>query len=62
MLENELIALIEQSINLKCETPNIEYKAAKNGCPDRLYDTLSSFSNTSGGTIIFGIDEKKDMK
>ena len=29
MLENELIALIEQSISLKCETPNIEYKSTK---------------------------------
>ena len=62
MFENELIALIEQSISLRRETPNIEYKTAKNGCPDRLYDTLSSFSNTTGGTIIFGIDKKKDMK
>ena len=62
MLENELIALIEQSISLKCETPNIEYKTAKNGCPDRLYDTLSSFSNTTGATIIFDKKKKKDMK
>ena len=29
------------------------------GCPKRLYDTLSSFSNQdSGGVLLFGIDEK----
>ena len=31
------------------------------GTPDKLYDTLSSFSNQyGGGIIIFGIDEKND--
>lgn len=30
------------------------------GCPKRLYDTLSSFSNQDdGGVIIFGIDEEQ---
>ncbi len=60
MLESELIELLEKSISLKCETSNIEFKSAKNGCPERLYDTLSSFSNTRGGTIIFGVNEKND--
>ena len=58
MLENELIELLDKVISFKCETPNIEFKTAKNECPEKLYDTLSSFSNTKGGTIIFGISEK----
>ena len=34
-------------------------KRAGQGTPERLYDTLSSFSNQSGGgVIIFGVDEK----
>ncbi|MEI3535844.1 MAG: RNA-binding domain-containing protein [Bacilli bacterium] len=37
-------------------------KTAKQGCPENLYDTLSSFSNTKGGIIIFGIDEKPRTK
>lgn len=43
---------------LKTETQTIELKAATRGCPTRLFDTLSSFSNQDdGGVIIFGVDE-----
>ena len=42
----------------KTETQTVELKAAAHGCPTRLFDTLSSFSNQDeGGVIIFGIDE-----
>ncbi len=48
---------------LKCETQFLELKSAGQGCPKRLYDTLSSFSNQDdGGLIIFGIDEEKDYQ
>ena len=44
---------------IKTETQNIELKAAAKGCPTRLFDTLSSFSNQDeGGIIIFGVDER----
>lgn len=44
---------------MKAETQTIELKAAVEGCPTRLFDSLSSFSNQDeGGIIIFGIDEK----
>lgn len=43
---------------LRTETQTIELKAAAHGCPTRLFDTLSSFSNQDeGGIIIFGVDE-----
>ena len=43
---------------LKTETQTIELKSATQGCPTRLFDTLSSFSNQDeGGIIIFGVDE-----
>ena len=62
MLTQELIQLAETIMRLKAETQTIELKAANKGCPQRLYDTLSSFSNQdSGGTIVFGIDEKQDF-
>lgn len=58
MQENELKDLITKIKERKTETMKIEFKSAKEGSPEKLYDTLSSFSNTEGGIIIFGIDEK----
>ena len=59
MLPEELTALVSDIALKKCETNNVELKKALNGTPHRLYDTLSSFANQSGGgIIIFGIDEK----
>lgn len=60
MQEKELINLVNNIISLETETKNIEFKKAKDGVPENLYDTFSSFSNTSGGIIIFGVDEKNN--
>ncbi|MCR5176883.1 MAG: putative DNA binding domain-containing protein [Anaerovibrio sp.] len=61
MTEDELKEKVKLIQNTKCESQNLELKAAHEGCPRRLYDTLSSFSNQDGGgTIIFGIDESND--
>ncbi|MDY6141713.1 MAG: ATP-binding protein [Bacilli bacterium] len=60
MQTKELIDLIDSIVSLKTETNNIEFKKAKDGVPENLYDTFSSFSNTSGGIIIFGVDEKNN--
>lgn len=58
MLSEELVELAKKVCRQKAEEQNIEVKAAHNGCPKRLYDTLSSFSNQDpGGIILFGIDE-----
>ena len=63
MIEHELILLIEKIHNRNCEEQIIEVKAANGGCPEKLYDTISSFSNqVEGGTIIFGLDEKQNFK
>ena len=63
MLPEQLISLIQDIIKKKCETQHIELKKAASGAPEKLYDTLSSFSNqTGGGTIIFGIHENGGYK
>lgn len=60
MLDKELIKLIHDTQAVKSESNTIEVKAAKNGCP-KVRDTLSAFSNQSGGgVIIFGVDENED--
>lgn len=60
MLEQEFCALLLKIQQRKCEEQTLEIKAANQGCPERLYDTFSSFSNQNdGGTIVFGLDEKQ---
>ena len=63
MQQDELKELVYKIMSEKREDRNTELKTAEFGCPKRLYDTLSSFSNQDdGGRIIFGIDESKDYQ
>ena len=62
MLEEELEKLAIRVTIQKAESQTIELKSAHQGCPTRLYDSLSSFSNQNeGGVILFGIDEKDNF-
>lgn len=57
MLDNELVDMVKQIQLVRSESNKIEIKAATKGCP-KVRDSLSSFSNQSGGgVIIFGVDE-----
>ena len=61
MQTEELVELVKEIQTSKSESRTLELKTAEIGCPKKLYDTLSSFSNQDdGGIIIFGIDERKD--
>lgn len=63
MTSEELLQQLKNIQNIKCETQTLELKSAEKGCPTRLYDSLSSFSNQdSGGVIVFGIDEAQGYK
>ena len=62
MNQKDIIEKIEFLKNFKTETVNIETKSAKIDFPKKCYDTVSSFSNKYGGTIIFGIDEENDFE
>lgn len=62
MITEELLEKLNKIQKLKCETQTLELKAAEKGCPQKLYDTLSSFSNQDdGGIIVFGVDEKQNF-
>lgn len=43
------------------ESSDLEFKSAKGGFPHSFWETYSSFANTDGGAIIFGIKEKDDQ-
>ena len=59
MQKEELIKLVKDIKELKAEDNYIEIKSAHDGCPTKLYDTISAFSNQNeGGKIIFGVFEK----
>lgn len=61
MLEEELRDLIEKIQARGCESQTVEIKSAHLGCPERLYDTISAFSNQDdGGIIVFGLDERQN--
>lgn len=63
MTSEELYETLLTIQRMRCETQTLELKSAEYGCPKRLYDTLSSFSNQDdGGMIVFGIDEEKNYK
>lgn len=63
MLVQEFQALVSRIQTRRCEEQTVEVKSAARGCPDRLYDTFSSFSNQDeGGVIVFGLDERQDFK
>lgn len=63
MLQENLIDLANTIEKKQTEAQTIEVKSANKGCPKKLYDTLSSFSNQdSGGIILFGLDEQQAFK
>lgn len=63
MTNDELLKKLEFIKKYRCESQILELKSAELGCPTRLYDTLSSFSNQDeGGIIIFGVDEKQNYR
>ena len=62
MLQSELVELADRIRARQAEMQTVEVKSAHRGCPEKLRDTLSSFSNQdSGGVIVFGLDEKADF-
>ena len=49
MTDTELLSLIDVIQTSKAEFQTVEVKRAEKSAPDKLYDTLSSFSNQNSG-------------
>ena len=59
MQEQEIRNILDSVRSRQTESRTFEAKTASEGCPKKIYDTLSSFSNQDeGGVIMFGVDEK----
>lgn len=56
--QNDLIEFLNQALS-ETENSEIEFKHAHGGFPGSFWSTYSSFANTDGGSIIFGVKEKK---
>ena len=41
----------------KSEWSDFEYKKSQRGVSEDTYSTVSAFANTSGGTIVFGVQD-----
>lgn len=62
MLQDELEDIIHTICSFQAESQTIEVKCAHEGCPKKLFDTISAFANQdSGGVIVFGLDEREDF-
>lgn len=55
MTKEELLYLLNG-----IEWNDFEIKEASGGLPKSMWDTVSAFSNTTGGWIILGVKEKRD--
>lgn len=49
-------------MKLEKEGINLEYKTAKNMLPNDFWKTYSAFANTSGGTVILGVEEREKFQ
>lgn len=59
MDRDNVLKLIQELNEKQTETICIEAKTANKGKPEKYYDTISSFANTIGGYILFGVEERK---
>jgi ATP-dependent DNA helicase RecG len=52
MNQDELIARLN-----KYEWNDVEFKRAQRGVPEDVYESVSAFANTSGGYLVFGVQD-----
>jgi len=61
MTDEELAEVVDNLRVLGSDVSDVEAKRAEKALPKALRDTLSAFSNTSGGVVILGLDESENF-
>ena len=59
MEKEDILNMLQELNDKQTETIFIEAKTAGKGKPEKYFDTISSFANTVGGVILFGVEEVK---
>lgn len=61
MTNEELDAILSKLRRQKNDDAQYEAKKSEKDLPKSIWDTVSAFANTRGGTILLGIDEENDF-
>lgn len=62
MTRKQLLAIIADLQAHVCELDDLEVKTARGGTPARLYEDISGFADSSGGVLLFGLDERRGFE
>ena len=52
------LELLRESVDLECKLAAV--RDGKGALPDEFWPTYSSFANTGGGIVVFGVREKQE--
>ena len=58
MDESELVGIVDRLRRAGADNARVEAKSGRGGIGKSVWPTVSAFSNTSGGVVVIGLDEK----
>lgn len=62
MTDDDLLSHVARMRRQRSDDALVEARAAVRDLPKSIWDTISAFANTDGGTVILGLDEREDFQ